>query len=332
MIIDGSYGEGGGQILRTAVALSVLTQKSIKVINIRKNRKPPGLKQQHLVSLRTLAKISESKLSGDKLGSTAIEFVPGKLKPGKYSIDIGTAGSITLLLQTLIPAIVVSGGEYKLYIKGGTNVPWSPSFEYFRDVFTWFMKYWNVTIEANLLRKGYYPKGGGEVEVNIFSPYSGLESIKRKPLILEKLGELKSVYGYSNASTSLKSRKVAERQEKAIMEIIPDADIITEYWDTYSPGSDVCLVKEYTNTIIGADIVGEIHKSAERVGREVAESLQRENSPVDRHMADQLIPFLAIFGGKFITSKITNHVLTNIHVTESMLGIKFHVEGKGVVV
>lgn len=174
--IDGSYLEGGGQTLRTAVALSAITGKPCKIFNIRKGRKKPGLQAQHLKGIEAAAKLCNAELKNAKIGSDSIEFAPKKIKGGYFSIDIGTAGSISLVLQTLVLPAIHAEEEVILEITGGTDVPWSPDIEYFQEVFCRNIKKMGIEIESEILKYGFYPKGGGKVKVKI-KPCKNLKSL-----------------------------------------------------------------------------------------------------------------------------------------------------------
>src|SRR3989304_5720066 len=165
LTIDGGYGEAGGQILRTAVALSAIKKLPIKVVNIRAKRPEPGLKAQHLVGIQAAAKLCNAKLTGASLGSTEITFDPGKIKTGGFKFDVGTAGAITLVLQTLVPIASVAPGKVKLEIKGGTTVAWSPPIEYFQNIYCDYLEKMGILVNSEVVRHGFCPKGGGVVKV-----------------------------------------------------------------------------------------------------------------------------------------------------------------------
>src|SRR3990172_3500545 len=167
LVIDGSFGEAGGQILRTAVALSAIKKIPIKVISIRKGRPEPGLKAQHLVGIQAAAELCNAKLTGASLGSTEITFTPGKIKTGGFKFDVGTAGAITLVLQTLVPIAAFAPGKVKLEIKGGTTVAWSPPIEYFQNIYCDYLEKMGILVNSEVIKYGFYPKGGGIVKVEI---------------------------------------------------------------------------------------------------------------------------------------------------------------------
>lgn len=346
--LDGSYGSGGGQIVRTALALSTIKQKAFEVTDIRKGRSQPGLKNQHLFCIKALRELCNAQVDGVELGSTYLKYYPGKIKGKTLSIDIGTAGSITLLLQSLLIPSIFSGSKIKLNIIGGTDVNWSPQFDYFNNIILPQLRRY-ADIDVSLLKRGYYPKGGGKVEIKInpkFSPENikdaeGIELLEQYSLI--------QIKGVSHASLDLQGANVADRQAKAAKLILSKLNcpihIRTEYCDTLSTGSGITLWAIFSknpedidimNPIrLGADTLGERGKRAEEVGKEAAEKLLKEidsGAPVDSHLADNLIPFLALASGKMRVSSVTNHTLTNIYVCEEFLGKVFEVDKeKGII-
>lgn len=341
--IDGNYLEGGGQIMRTAAALSVLVQKAFVINNIRAGRPKPGLKAQHLHAIKAFEKLCNAQVEGAELGSTFVKFVPGKMKPQTLSIDIGTAGSITLLLQSLLLPCMFSG-TFRLKITGGTDVTWSPRWDYFTEVIVPQLNRY-AAIEAKVLRRGYYPKGQGKVDVKTVPKFSMENISNAKPLHLTEQGRLVQIKGVSHAAKELEHAQVAERQAKAAKSILGQhisdctINIRSEYVETSSIGSGLTLFALYShlpdqidflNPIrVGADVLGEKGKRSEEVAKECCDILLQEmNSlaPVDAHLADNLIPLLGLVGGKIKTSKITNHTKTNIYVVEKFLDVKFSVD------
>ncbi|MCX6759042.1 MAG: RNA 3'-terminal phosphate cyclase [Candidatus Nealsonbacteria bacterium] len=324
--IDGAYGSGGGQILRTACALSAVTKKPCRVFNIRKNRLKPGLMLQHLLGIQTLAKLSNADLEGDFLGSQEIKFYPHDIEAKDLHIKIETAGSITLVLQTLIPPALFALFPVKITFDGGaTDTFFSPTIDYFQYVFLKILKKMNGKVEINILRRGYYPEGGAKVEVTVFPA-------RLKNLNLTERNQLKKLLAISGASESLKEKKVAERQIAGVREILGKLNLPiekqVEYHQTKSPGSQVCLIGEFENTLMGVDNLGKLGKRAEDVGKEAALELlkeQKSEACLDRHLADQILPYMALSKGKsqVTISEITNHCRTNIWVIEKFLEGKF---------
>jgi len=340
--LDGSYLEGGGQIVRTALALSTITQKPFEVTDIRKGRPNPGLKNQHLFCIKALEELCNAKTGYAELGSTRLRFIPGKIKPQTISIDIGTAGSITLLLQSLLIPSIFANKKVRLKITGGTDVSWSPQFHYLTQVILPHLRKY-ADIEPSLLKRGYYPKGNGKVDIKI-KPKFTLQTIKEAPKTeITEQHSLIQIKGVSHASTDLQQANVAERQAKAAKLILNKfncpVQIRTEYSQTLSTGSGITLWAifskdpneiDFNNPIIlGADVLGERGKRSEQVGKQAADELIKEiesKAPVDKHLADNLIPFIALLGGKIKVSEITNHTLTNIYVCEQFLGKVFKVD------
>ncbi len=340
--IDGSYGEGGGQIIRTALALSTLLKVPFKAVNIRKGRGKPGLKQQHIACINALKSLCNAKADGDEAGSTELLFAPGEIKSRSLSIDIGTAGSTTLLLQSLLLPCILAPHPVKLEIKGGTSGKWQMPFDYFTHVMLPHLaKY--ADIRHSMKRRGYYPEGGGCIELKI-APKFSMESRSSAPMIMlkERNGSM-VVKGISHASLMLQEARVAERQADAAKFLISSAgcrpDIAVEYSNTSCPGSGITLWAFFSDSetndinpvIIGADIEGEKGKPAEDVGTEAAKLLISElnsGAPVDSHLADSLVPFLAVFGGSIKTSEITAHTRANIYASEMFLGKRFEIDEK----
>ena len=327
--IDGGYLEGGGQILRTASALSAVTQKPCHVFNIRKGRSKPGLMPQHLLGIQALAQLCNGRLEGDSLGSEEIKFSPGGIYRDRVSANIPTAGSITLALQSLIPPALFAPSPIKISFEGGaTDTFFSPTLDHFRYVFLKILEKMGGKVEVNILKRGYYPEGGARVEVKV-SPS------KLKPINLTERGELKKILVISGASNALKNKKVSKRQLMGMREILGKLKLPieekVEYYDTRCPGSQICLIAEFENTIIGSDNLGKLGKRAEDVGKEVALELlkeQKSDACLDKHLADQILPYLALASGKsqVKVSEVTNHCKTNIWVIEKFIEGKFEIK------
>jgi len=324
--IDGSYLEGGGQILRTAVALSAIKQIPIKVINIRKGRPESGLKAQHLTGILAAAQLCDAKVSGANIGSTELTFAPKKIRFGKFTFDVGTAGAITLVLQTIVPIAAFAPSKTSFVISGGTNVLWAPTIEYFQNIFCDYAEKFGLLINCEIEKYGFYPKGNGIVKVDI-------TPIKNpNPLNLTTRGKFLGIKAFSLASEDLQKAQVAERQLDGFRKNMPaDAEIkgFSNYVKTLSAGSSITAHALYENCKLACSALGEKNKRSEDVGKECADDLSREiasKATVDRHLADQLIPFLGLFSGSFITSEITEHTKTNIWVTEKFINKTFRIE------
>lgn len=352
--LDGSYGSGGGQMLRTALALSTLTQIPFRMINIRSGRKNPGLKAQHTACISALEKLSNSQVKGAKLKNSEITFIPGKYTARNEEIDIGTAGSITLLLQSLLLPAIFTSKPHTLTITGGTDVLWSMSADYINQVLLPQIKRFCQDITISIKKRGYYPKGGGKIELKINptidrASFENFADFKKtiisliSPFLLTKKPILLSIHGNVNASNSLIDKDVANRivqsaKQKLSFFNVP-VDITTEYSDTLSIGVSVTLWakcnigREFdvnNPVIIGVDSLGEKNIRAEKIGEIVADKLIKEiNSRkcVDEHLADNLIPFMSLLPNSQIkTSKISEHTKTNIYIVEQFLGKIFEIK------
>ncbi|MEK6976814.1 MAG: RNA 3'-terminal phosphate cyclase [Candidatus Hydrothermarchaeota archaeon] len=330
MEIDGSYGEGGGQILRTSIALSALLGEPVKITNIRKARPRPGLAQQHRVGIEALGRLSGAEVKGLEMGSQVVEFSPKDLMPGRYEIDIGTAGSISLLLQGLMLPAAFAGGRVEFSIIGGTDVKWSPTIDYLRNVLVPVLERMGYGATIQVANRGYYPKGGGRVVVSV-EPVGALEAA-----MLVERGPLSSVKGISH-SLNLPGH-IVERQARAAKEALTGypCEIALEASRDHSRGTGITLWAEYEKTVLGASALGEVGKPAERVGEEAAQRLLREvlgPGVLDVYMGDQILPYLAVAQGRseVLLREMTNHTKSNIYVVERLLGVKFEVreEGRG---
>lgn len=328
--IDGAHGEGGGAILRQALGMSAYAGVPVRVVNIRAGRSRPGLAPQHLTAVKALAAVCGARVGGLGLSSTEIVFEPGEVKPGVFAFDIGTAGSITLLLQTLLLPCLSHPGEYEFRLTGGTDVPWSPPADYMKNVTLEALTPFGVG-ELNMHRRGYYPKGGGRILARLESRTLPAE----EALDFMQPGEVKGIHGISHAASPLQERHVAERQADAADHLLSrlgcPVNIAVEYSNSACLGSGVTLWTESEKGArLGGAALGARDKPADVVGREAAKSLMSAMSAgvaTDRYLADQLIPFLAVRGGSLFTSEISSHLRSNIYVAERIIGTRFEVMG-----
>jgi RNA 3'-terminal phosphate cyclase (ATP) len=320
--IDGSYGEGGGQLVRTAVALSAVTGREIRIKNIRKNRKNPGLKQQHLKALETTAKICEAEVSGLFLGSTELSFIPSEIMGGKYEIDIETAGSITLLLQCLMPALPFAKEKVEITIKGGTDVAWAPTVDYIQHVTFRALEKFGYVGKIILNEHGYYPKGGGKVTA-FFEPCK----LRGFHFFKEAEEEIQGISHASHLPVHVPLRQ-AEAAKERLWENGYASKIETTSVEAFSTGSGITLWSGY----LGGSALGKKGLPAEKVGKNAAEETIQELSSgasVDIHLADQLIPYMALAGNSSYTVReLSLHAITNIWITEQFLDVKFRIEEK----
>jgi len=329
IVIDGK--EAGGQILRTAVGLSAITGRPIKVINIRGARAQAGLKTQHLEGVLGVAQLCDAEVKGAYLGSKEIEFTPKKLEAKELNIKISTAGSISLLFQSLQIASAFTGDIVKINVTGGSTASsWSPTIHYVKNVFLPIVGKMGYKAEIEIIREAFYPKGGAEVKIIVY-PVKKLKSI-----CLTNPGKALRIRGVSVAGSLPKD--VAERQASAAVKVLreygfDDIRISSQVANTLSPGTSITLWAECENTVLGNDNIGKKGVRAEIIGEECAKGLIKSiesNAALDKFMSDQIIPFLALAYGESEVSieEFTEHVNTNMIVCEKLLGVKFEKENK----
>lgn len=328
IIIDGK--EAGGQILRTALGLSAIIGEPIKVINIRGTKKGGvGLKTQHLEGVLTIAKLCNAEVKGATLGSTEIEFIPKKLENKELNIRISTAGSIGLLYQSLQIPSAFTDNIVKIHVNGGSTASlWSPPITYVQNVFLPIVRKMGYNAEIKVIKHGFYPKGGAEVEI-IVHPIQKLNAIK-----LTSPGKIEKINGISVAGSLPEHIAIrqAESAKKYLLERnFKDVEIKAETVKTYSQGTSITLWAECENSILGFDYIGKRGVRAETIGEECAKGLVRSlksSAALDKFMSDQILIFLALAEGesKIKVEEITEHCETNIRVTEQILGVKFEID------
>ncbi len=323
--LDGAYGEGGGQILRTSLSLSALLGAPVRIESIRAGRPKPGLRPQHLTAVRALARITGAEVEGDELDSQELTFKPRTPKPGNYLFDVaektGSAGSVTLIAQALLPPLLKSTGPSTLILRGGTHVPWSPTAHYLIQVFLPALAQLGVRVTMTLERWGWYPRGGGEVRL-VITPCPKLSGVKWQTPP-ESTG-----FRAISASSRLPEH-VARRQASRLQERLgPELPVELVAAGGLDPGSLVFL----WGPRAGFDTLGARGKPAEKVADEAVDAyltFRRGGAAVDPHLADQIVLYLAQAQGPsaMITSEITSHLLTNLWVIEQFLGPIFEVKG-----
>jgi len=324
--IDGSFGEGGGQILRTSLSLSCIRGQPFRLFNIRKNRKKPGLMPQHITCVNALSEISSASVNGNEIGSTELFFAPEKVRGGDFTFDIKTAGSISLVFQTLLPSLIFADRPSHISIRGGTHVPFSPAYHFISGVFLPMLNTIGIECSSFINRYGFYPRGGGDVRFTIHP----VKKIHPVNLILR--GKLMSLHGYSAVSRLPLS--IAERQKQSLIKtldpLIPDIQVFDAPSD--SAGTFVFLKSEYENTLAGFTSLGEKGKLAESVGEEAAlrfRDFHHSKACLDPHLSDQIVLYLSLSGeaSSFTTSLISKHLQTNLWVIKKFMNTDYLIEG-----
>ncbi len=326
--IDGLTGEGGGQVLRTSTGLAAFLGLPVRIVNIRAGRKKPGLAAQHLAGIKALCRLTGGRAEGLAVGSTEVLLRPGRERKSRLDIDVGTAGSVTLLLQGLLVALSGTQSRTQLTLRGGTDVAWSPPFLYFSEVLCPLLKTLGFEIRTNVVRAGFYPKGDGEVQVQVRAP------IALAPLQLDVSAEPDEMTAFSVASDDLARAKVAERLISGAQSVLPELKGRKNYFSTPSIGCSLVLRFRSGAVLLGADSLGERGVRAEEVGRRAAVDLMRQMNAgcsVDRWASDQILPFLALASSpsSYIVTELTSHAETNMEIIRKFLPVQFEVTQVG---
>lgn len=333
--LDGSVGEGGGQIARTALFLSVLLQRPFRLSNIRLGRRGPGLKDQHVGIIKILETITASRAKGARVGSLELEFRPGLPQGGDYRYDIGTAGALSLFLQTLLPVVMLTPGRTRLTLTGGTDVPWSPTMDWLRNVLWPWVRPWADGAQIQVRRRGFYPRGGGEVEIewtNGFSHPLDVGQVRQRAT--ERLGGHQTnpgrwrVQGSAIETRHLAAASVAHRMQEAahaaLLAAGHESEIAAQTVEAYSPGCSLTLwADDGRGNRLGADALGTRGLPAEKVGEQAAQRWLEDaktGATVDRHMADHVVPWVALGAGAVMLPVATPHLETNIDTCRRFLG------------
>lgn len=329
--IDGSFGEGGGQILRTALSLSLVTGRPIQIDNIRAGRQKPGLLRQHLTALLAAAEIGQAQVEGAVLGSTSIHFVPGPVKAGEYRFAVGSAGSGTLVFQTLLPALMLAAGPSKLVIEGGTHNDAAPPFPFLERAFLPLVERMGPRVQVRLERPGFYPAGGGRFTAEI------LPAVRLKPLHLGERAEMTSrrvVAIVANLPRDIAEREV--RTAARLLEWGPETQVVESTRESAGPGNVVMVEMESRGVTEIFTAFGKTGVSAERVAKVAVQDAQEylgSKAAVGEHLADQLLLPIALAGaGSFSAVKLNRHAQTNMEVIRRFLPVEFTAtEGGGFV-
>ena len=321
--LDGK--EGGGQILRTALGLSVLTQKPFKITNIRSNRPNPGLKEQHIQCIQATTKLCDAEVEGNYFNSTEITFKPNKISQSNLKVKIGTAGSQALVLQTLLIASI--NNDLNINIVGGaTNTFFAPPISHMQQILYPLLERMGYKVKTKISKHGFYPKGGAESTTEI-------KASKLRFLNLPDKGTPERIILLTIASKDLGKAKVAGRLVKDAKKILGDhfslpVKGVTSYVESENTGCGLQIILETSKSIFGADGLGKKGITAEEISEKTGKELieDYENGTVDRYTADMLLPYIALAQGSYKAPKITNHIKTSINTIEQFLDVKFTIE------
>ncbi len=334
--IDGSHGEGGGQILRTTFTLSALLGESAEIFNIRAGRKKPGLQPQHLTGVRAVAEICDGELEGDDLLSQRLILRPGKIQSGDYEFDVmkikSSAGNTGMIFQQIAPVLAFGNKVSNVVLKGGTHTEWAPPVDYLQEVFLPTAARMGFQANLNVERWGWFPIGQGIVKANIKPVQGNLKAIE-----LINHGKLKRISGVSLVSRLPLS--IAERERNQASLRIKESgfgklfNCDIKSVPSLGTGNYFCLVTEFENSVAGFNSLGKIGKKAEKVANEAVDELIKffeSESCIEKHLGDQLILYMALAEGRssFKVSEISSHILTNTWVIEQFLPVKFEIKGK----
>jgi RNA 3'-terminal phosphate cyclase (ATP) len=331
--LDGSVGEGGGQILRTSLTLAMITGRPFRIRQIRARRSKPGLMRQHLVAVQAAAQICGAEVRGAAVGSQELEFVPGTIRGGEYRFAIGTAGSCTLVLQTVLPALLMAEQPSTLHLSGGTHNPMAPPVQFLQRAFCRLLAEMGAQVDLRLERFGFYPAGGGEVIASV-RPCAQLQ-----PRMWMERGERKAAYAES--FTAGIPARVAQRELECVGKAMnwgEDQLLARRLPDEQGPGNALMLTLDYEHTTEVFTAFGEKSVSAENVAREAVQRARQylcSKAAVSEYLGDQLmLPLALAGGGGFTVDEVSMHARTNAGVIELFLPVRFEFarhEGAGAV-
>lgn len=321
--IDGSFGEGGGQILRTSLALSLVTGKSFSIHNIRAGRKKPGLMRQHLTSVNAAAEIGRAALEGNRIGSQALTFDPKTIKPGNLRFAIGSAGSCTLVFQTILPALLNAGEPSEIILEGGTHNPFAPPFDFLERAFLPVINRMGPRVNAVLEKPGFYPAGGGRFRISINPAELNRIDLLERGNIINKTARA----SVANLPVNIANRELHVIGEK--LEWERERLKAVEVENSRGPGNILIVAIESENITEVFTGFGQKGVSAEKVAKQVVKSVREYlafNVPVGRYLADQLlIPMALAGGGKFRTLSPTKHTKTNVEVIKKFMDVEIDI-------
>jgi RNA 3'-phosphate cyclase len=324
--IDGAHGEGGGQLVRTAVAVSAVRGVPVRIINIRARRRKPGLAAQHVAAVRAVAALCDAQCEGVQADSQSLSFAPRRLRGGEFRFDVGTAGSITLVLQAMLPAAIATGAPVSVAVRGGTDVHAAPPLDYLRLVLLPLLDRLGVNCTLDVTRRGYFPNGGGQVQLQI-APTGRL-----RPLVAEALGAIERIEIHTHVAHLPLS--IAQRLAASARALLPPGIHVDERvapWPAAladSPGGAIVLRAIGAHGLLGAGEVAQRGVPAERLGRSAAESLLDDidtRATLDVHALDQLLVFLALADGASVArvARISSHAATTMWLLERLALARF---------
>jgi RNA 3'-terminal phosphate cyclase (ATP) len=323
--IDGSQGEGGGQILRSALALAICTQQPFRITQIRANREKPGLMRQHLTAVRAAAEICGGEIEGAELGAQTLTFRPGALQAGRYSFAIGTAGSCTLVLQTILPPLLFAAAPSEIRISGGTHNRASPPFDFLQRTFVPLLARMGAQVDLELVQPGFYPKGGGLLRT-LITPVQRLN-----PLELHERGE--RMHSYAEAYISALPIHIAQRELEIVGQMLnwpAEQLLLRGLSNDVGPGNALTLTLPHANVTEVITAFGERGVRAETLAKEAAlgaRAYLAASAPVGEHLADQLLVPLALAGGgSFTATQVTPHLRSNALVIEKFTDRRVRME------
>lgn len=326
--IDGSQGEGGGQVLRTSLTLAILTSQPVHICHIRAGRSKPGLRPQHLAAVQAASAICNAEVAGDSLSSTELIFTPAHVRPGRYKFNISTAGAATLVFQTIFIPLALASSSSTVTISGGTHVPWSPTYHYLEHHWLPFIQRCGYRARLTLNEAGYYPEGGGELQA-LIRPVQALA-----PLKITERGPLLRIRGESYVSNL--DLEIARRQKlQALRRLQPlcrDTRIKAAHLPAYNKGTSILLKAEFTYSQCCFTALGKKGRRAERVADEAVDGIElciANSGSVDQYLADQLLLPLAVINqpSEFTTVNITQHLLTNADIIQMFMPVRIDIQG-----
>jgi len=313
--INGAYGEGGGQIIRSAIILSCITKQPIHIENIRKNRKVPGIRPQHLTAIIILQKISNAKVIGAEIGSTELKFIPNGVESLELVEDVGTAGSISLILQVLIPVVAISQKRLNLTIKGGTDVLWSPTIDYTQHMLREAYSRMGIKFSLRLIKRGYYPKGLGEVCLQVYPSHLVSTSFTKRTT-----NDVKLICTFSKISEEKINNQIVEiKKELTSRNFVVEAEIKNQ--EAIDAGASLLIYSIDENSIVGIDSL--FDKKTQRFDIKFDKFVN--SLTIDDNLADMLVVPASLGDGKtkFQVREITKHLETNLFVTSKITGCKY---------